>query len=225
MNDLFKWSIENSESATATSEQPSRRPLNQEALQSLMGGPSDADLMKQSMAAIQSPDVSLENKLIAFDNFEQLIETMDNANNMEPLGLWTPLVGCLGNQEADLRKMAAWCVGTAVQNNVKAQERVSLPLAFLTYICAQMLTCLQLLVVGGVPTLVKLALEDPNELVRRKAIYALSSEIRNYQPALNVAIKALPDEVRPKETANAGDMDEMDKILDLLREKAKIVNA
>lgn len=80
--------------------------------------------MKESMAAILSPEITLSNKLVAFDNFEQLIESLDNANNMEPLGLWTPLVDLLGNEEAELRKMAAWCVGTAVQNNVQSQERV-----------------------------------------------------------------------------------------------------
>ena len=135
LNQLLKWGIENSEASstdpTSTTDPkaerpdwPSGRPLNPEALKALMGGPSDADLMKESMAAIQSPDVSVENKLVAFDNFEQLIETIDNANNMESLGLWTPLVRQLSSEEPDMRRMAAWCLGTAVQNNVKAQERV-----------------------------------------------------------------------------------------------------
>jgi hsp70-interacting protein len=132
MNQLLKWSIENADASrddpTANTdpkaERPSGRPINSDALNALFGGPTDADLMRQSMAAIQSPDISLENKLVAFDNFEQMIENLDNANNMEPLGLWTPLVGLLESEEPDIRRMAAWCVGTAVQNNVKAQERV-----------------------------------------------------------------------------------------------------
>lgn len=132
MNELLKWSIENTDASRndptanteSKAERPSGRPINPDALNALFGGPTDADLMRQSMAAIQSPDISLENKLVAFDNFEQLIENVDNANNMEPLGLWTPLVGHLESEEPDIRRMAAWCVGTAVQNNVKAQERV-----------------------------------------------------------------------------------------------------
>lgn len=137
MNQLLKWSIENSDATrndpTASTDPkserldwPSGRGLNQEAIQSLMGGPSDAELMKQSMDAIQSLDLSLDNRLVAFDNFEQLIEMVDNANNMESLGLWTPLKEQLGNKEADMRRMAAWCMGTAVQNNTKSQERVSI---------------------------------------------------------------------------------------------------
>ena len=135
LNQLLKWSIENSEASRSDpssktdskaerADWPAGRPLNADSLQSLMGGPSDADLMKESMAAIRSPDVSIKDKLVAFDNFEQLIESIDNANNMEALGLWMPLMSQLDNEEADMRRMAAWCLGTAVQNNVKAQERV-----------------------------------------------------------------------------------------------------
>ena len=103
------------------------RGLDAQALQALMGGPSDADLMKESMAAIQSPEISIPNKLVAFDNLEQLIEQIDNANNMQNLGLWDPLLAVLESDESDLRRMAAWCMGTAVQNNVLAQERVNFP--------------------------------------------------------------------------------------------------
>ncbi|KAL8674361.1 MAG: hypothetical protein Q9168_001221 [Polycauliona sp. 1 TL-2023] len=206
MNQLLKWSIENSENPqndTTTStdpkaERPSGQGLNQEAIRSLMGGPSDADLMKLSMAAIQSPDVSLEDKLVAFDNFEQLIEMVDNANNLESLALWTPLVAQLDNVEAEVRRMAAWCIGTAVQNNVKTQERA--------------------LAVNALPPLVRLAMEDPNDQVRRKAIYALSSEIRNYPPALQVMVQHLPQELRPGGVVNAGDMDEVDKVMDGIKQ-------
>lgn len=132
LTNLLRWSIENS-SVTKddpTAVQPRANPstttnLDQEALRRLvLGGPSDADRMKDAMAAILHPEVSLEDKLVAFDNFEQLVEGIDNANNMEPLGLWAPLVGLLDSEEGELRKWAAWCLATAVSNNVKAQERV-----------------------------------------------------------------------------------------------------
>ncbi|MCJ1304136.1 hsp70 nucleotide exchange factor fes1 [Hypocenomyce scalaris] len=211
LNDLFKWSIENTSTpngdgqtsntdSNAASARPSR-PINADALKSLFGGPSDADLMKESMAAVLSPSITLPNKLVAFDNFEQLIESLDNANNMEPLGLWTPLVDLLGNEEAEVRRMAAWCVGTAVQNNAKSQEK--------------------LLVLDAIPTLVKLSMEDPNEGVRRKAIYALSSGIRNYQPGADAAVKALPLGMRVEDELDAGDMDAVDRIMENLREASR----
>lgn len=143
MNNLLKWGIENSTASreaaareaadgNAAAAAPPPRQLNPEMLSALFGGPSDADLMKASMEALHSDEVDLENKLIAFDNFEQLIESIDNANNLAPLGLWTPLVELLKHEDAEMRRMAAWCIGTAVQNNEKAQDKVCLgvPKAF-----------------------------------------------------------------------------------------------
>lgn len=134
LNSLLKWSIQNQANDNNTNDQNRNAPgtttatasrgLTPEMLSSLFGGPSEADLMKAAMATLHDPAVDLDNKLVAFDNFEQLIESIDNANNMEPLGLWTPLVRLLDDGEADIRRMAAWCVGTAVQNNEKAQDRV-----------------------------------------------------------------------------------------------------
>ena len=203
MNSLLQWSIENSEAGrqgtTQTQPHDISRGLNAEALNALMGGPSDADLMKESMSTILSPDITLEHKVVAFDNFEQLVENIDNANNMESLGLWTPLTDQLSNQEADLRRMAAWCIGTAVQNNVKAQER--------------------LLVMGAIPKLVKGALEDADAAVRRKCVNALSSGVRNYQPGLNEAVEHLPQDVVGEKEVSAADMVTIDAIMAKLRER------
>lgn len=125
MNNLLKWSVQNSTASQSDPNAPSSaRGLDPETVAALFGGPSQADFMKASMSAIQSDEVDLDNKLIAFDNFEQLIENIDNANNLEPMGLWTPLVELLRHEEAEMRRMAAGCVGTAVQNNEKAQDRV-----------------------------------------------------------------------------------------------------
>ncbi|KAK7741052.1 hsp70 nucleotide exchange factor fes1 [Cytospora paraplurivora] len=184
-----------------------RSDLTPDILAALLGGPSDADLMKESMAVITSsdPEVSLENKLIAFDNFEQLIESLDNANNMATLSLWGPLLAQLGHAEAEVRKYAAWCVGTAVQNNEKSQER--------------------LLAMGGLPALVRLALDGEEKGdVRRKAVYALSSATRNYQPALDIVLAELVKEGHRSEgegEVDATNMDAVDAVMEPLKEKAK----
>jgi hsp70-interacting protein len=197
LSNLLKWSIENSTDNPSedTSSRPPR-PIDPAALSALFGGPSDADLMKQSMATILSPEVDLDSKLTAFDNFEQLIESLDNANNMAPLGLWTPLLDQLSHQEPDVRLMAAWCVGTAVQNNPDAQERA--------------------LVGGAVPVLVRMMRGDKRESeekIRRKARYALSSMVRNYQPGVEAVLKAMGN--GPAEV-DAGDMDAVDRLLEEL---------
>ncbi|ORY71608.1 Hsp70 nucleotide exchange factor [Pseudomassariella vexata] len=214
LNELLKWGIENSTepipttAAEAQQANPSPNGLNQEILAALMGGPSDADLMKAAVENITSsdPEITLESKLIAFDNLEQLIESLDNANLLAKLGLWTPLLELLGHDEAELRLMAAWCIGTAVQNNEPCQER--------------------LVALGGVERLCAMALGDraaETKDVRRKAVYALSSACRNYQPAMDVLSSELAK--REGKTAETGqvdatNMDAVDVVINGLREKA-----
>ncbi|KJZ74190.1 Hsp70 nucleotide exchange factor FES1 [Hirsutella minnesotensis 3608] len=211
LNDLLRWSIENSETSnddsTAQPQQQSQQASNltPEVMAALMGGPSEADLMKASMEIISAPlsdDVSLDDKLIAFDNFEQLIESLDNANNIANLNLWTPLLAQLQSDQHELRKMAAWCIGTAVQNNERTQER--------------------LLAVGGLPTLVAMATrQEEKEDVRRKAVYALSSACRNYQPAMDICAEELTKAGQPTSKIDATDMEAVDQIMNHLREKAR----
>ena len=127
LRSVLKWGLNNSGTSSESAENkpdPLRR-LNPEALASVLGGPSEADMMVSNMATAQSEDVKLQNRITALENFEQLIEGIDNANNMESLKMWKPLVDMLQHEEADVRKMAASCLGTAVQNNVKSQQKVS----------------------------------------------------------------------------------------------------
>ncbi|KAI1489296.1 Fes1-domain-containing protein [Biscogniauxia mediterranea] len=246
LNELLKWGIENSTNGTSTdapSSAPSR-PINAEALAALMGAPSDAELMQAAMECITSsdPEVTPEARMTAFDNFEQLVESLDNANLLERLGLWTPLLSCLAHpSDADLRRMAAWCIGTAVQNNAPCQER--------------------LVALGGIEKLVRMVLgqreedepaaentdaakeeeeeenvnvnanvngaeehgkeekeEDPE--VRRKALYALSSAVRNYQPAMDACAAELrrKGEDVPSQV-DATDMDAVNAVINGLKNK------
>lgn len=204
MNELLKWSVENSSASAADpNAPPSKTTLSPEAMSALFGGPSDADLMKASMEAIYStdPEVTVENKVIAFDNFEQLIENLDNANNIEALSLWKPLLDCLAHDEKEIRKMAAWCVGTAVQNNEKSQK------------------CM--LKAGGVPLLVKMCVDEQEDKdVRRKAVFALSSSVRNHQGGMDVATEELGKLGKSGEKIDATDMDACDVLIGGLREEA-----
>ncbi|KAJ8068149.1 hypothetical protein OCU04_003720 [Sclerotinia nivalis] len=205
MNGLLKWSVENSSATAAdpTAPPPQTKALPADAMNVLFGGPSDADLMKASIWAIQStdPEVTVEDKVIAFDNFEQLIENLDNANNIEALSLWKPLLELLAHEEKEIRRMAAWCVGTAVQNNEKSQR------------------CM--LNAGGVPHLVKMCLNEKEAKdVRRKAVYALSSAVRNFQDGMDVATEELGKLGRSGEKIDAADMGACDVLIEGLREEA-----
>lgn len=159
--------------------------------------------MVEAMEAIQDSEVSLDQKMIAFDNFELLIEQLDNANNIENLKLWEPLISMLSSPESELRRMAAWCCGTAVQNNEKSQA------AFNAH--------------NGVPKLLELALKDPANEVRKKAVYALSSQIRNSPEALKVVLDGLPEELSPGKELTADDMEGIGALMTRLRERVSKV--
>lgn len=223
LNSLLKWSVENSTTSNSATTStaitspstdgastdstavtaPRDRALDPNVMNSLFGGPSDADLMRLSMEAIMSSDtdVPIPDKLVAFDNFEQLIENLDNANNLAPLGLWTPLLSTLSHADPEIRTMAAWCIGTAVQNNEKSQER--------------------LLAMNGIPALARMAVDKgEGQKVRRKAAYALSSACRNYQPAMDVLTGELEKLGRPGDSVDAGDMDACDVLIASLKKDA-----
>lgn len=121
MEKLLHWSIANAQGdseAVARAGQPDPKLLEQ-----LFGGrPDEPTLMKHAMAVISNPEATLENKLTAFDNFEMLIENLDNANNIENLKLWEPLIAVLDSPESELRAFALSVTGTAVQNNEKSQN-------------------------------------------------------------------------------------------------------
>ena len=61
-----------------------------------------------------------------------------------------------------------------------------------------------------------MATTDPAPAARKKAVYALSSAVRNYQPAMNEVVKHLPDGY-PRNKVDAGDMDAVDSLMDKLR--------
>lgn len=131
LQNLLKWGIQNSEASRAdpSAQQQPPAQIDVAALRRFMEGTkgvSEADLMRDSMAVIKNEEASLENRRIAFENFEQLIQNLDNANNMANIGtLWSDLVNQLEHDIAELRMNAALCCSVAVQNNVKTQERVS----------------------------------------------------------------------------------------------------
>ena len=127
LNSLLQWGIENSAASNTdntlppTSVETSKsRGLNADALAHLMGGPSDADLMRESMTVIQNPAATLSSKTTAFDNLEQLVESIDNANNITPLGLWEPARGA-----APQRRGRAAQDGRVVHRDGGAEQRES----------------------------------------------------------------------------------------------------
>ncbi|CCX07673.1 armadillo-type protein [Pyronema domesticum] len=208
---VLAWGIENSLPGEEGNKQTE---LTQKDLADLfMNQKSDATLMIESMDAISSPDEAwknadgthmsaseiLENKKTAFDNFEQLVEQLDNAMNIENLKLWPALLAQLKSDHRDLRELALWCCGTAVQNNEKTQK--------------------DLFNHGGIEAITEMMLKDEDAAVRKKACYAFSSAVRNFQEGLDKGMALLPEEYQIK-GLSAEDMPGVDRLMEQLRGRA-----
>lgn len=172
MEKLLHWSIANSQGDKETVDKIGQPDPKLLAQLFGSGGPDDPTLMKEAIAVISNPEADLENKLIAFDNFEMLIENLDNANNIENIKLWVPLLKTLDAEQEDLRASGLSVIGTAAQNNIPTQD------SFLKYD-------------NGLRKLIELGndLKEPAN-VRIKAFYALSNLVRNH-PSMAQKFKEL----------------------------------
>ncbi|KAI9029883.1 armadillo-type protein [Phycomyces nitens] len=125
-------------------------------------GKDDATRMKEAVACIDDKEDTVENKEIALDNLELLIEGIDNAMNIENMKLWPSIIAQFSAKEPSLRKGSIWVAGTAVQNNPAAQK------AFLKNN-------------GLEPLVAILKKKDEDKQVRSKAIYAISCFLKHFK--------------------------------------------
>ncbi|SCV74247.1 BQ2448_6679 [Microbotryum intermedium] len=184
---LLRWGIENAapNSLLPLHEdiQAGRRPdLNTDILKAIMGT-TDADRMRECIMVIEgrwvdrdgqgqaqglakeNAEVTAEDKYRAWDDLEMLIEDIDNANDMQNLGLWKPIVAHLTDDDSDVVMRACWVCGTAVQNNPKAQQ------AFLA--------------LDPLPTITSIITSTSTPIgTRNKAMYCLSSTLKHSAPAV-----------------------------------------
>ncbi|KAF9287963.1 hsp70 nucleotide exchange factor fes1 [Mortierella alpina] len=168
MNELLKWSIINqateSEDAPARST-PAPKPMEKmdPGLIEAILGKSETQMMMEALNVIKNPNATTDEKELAWEDFEMLIQQIDNAADIENMKMWPPILEELKNPNPKFREQAAWVCGTATQNNPKAQS------AFLKH--------------KGVTAILEL-LSDPETFVRAKAMYALSGAIKHFEPAL-----------------------------------------
>ena len=66
-----------------------------------------------------------------------------------------------------------------------------------------------------------MSLEDLDTATRKKAVSAISSEVRNYQPGLSVVLDELPRDICGQAKVDASDMDAVDVVINKLRDRVK----
>ncbi|KAF9054130.1 armadillo-type protein [Panaeolus papilionaceus] len=170
MQSILRWSIENS---TPLDGNPTDRPqidaskLNPEIIDLILGKP-DAQQIKEDMEVAVDTNKSEDDRINALDHLEMLIEHIDNANDLEKLGLWEPLQALLTAESStpEIKKQTLWVIGTALQNNFKAQD---------VYLSKKPLS-----------TLVSFLQPGPNSSpeLRAKAIYTISGLLKHNGPAV-----------------------------------------
>ncbi|POW05605.1 hypothetical protein PSTT_09546, partial [Puccinia striiformis] len=88
-------------------------------------GRTDAVRMREAISIFEDPKKSIHERCNAGEELEDLIQDLDNANDMEVLGIWPKLMTLMesntsgGNSKDDdlIKFHACWICGTAVQNN------------------------------------------------------------------------------------------------------------
>ncbi|KAF2262928.1 hypothetical protein CC78DRAFT_295299 [Lojkania enalia] len=230
LNSLLQWGIQNSNPATIAEAKAQQRNIDTDEREHFLGvvlgtAGTQADTMLERMITIRNRNSSLEDRVKAFDELGESIAECNNPDFMEnkidhnrwnnlldkslqkktdvkPLGevtpsLWTLLLEELENVEAEARAKAAMCVKAAVENNSRGQEK--------------------LFTLGGIPKLVELATQDTSEEVRKKAIGALSSATRNFQPNLDAMVQNVPAKFKPDSEMDASDMDAITGFINQLK--------
>lgn len=162
MDKLLAWSIAQQSGDKEAIEkvgQPDMKALNQ-----IFGGVDEPALMKQSIQVVENPQAEEEDKEVALENFEMLIENLDNANNIENLKLWESIIKLLGDSTPmGMKTLAASIIGIAVQNNPQCQGD------FLKY--------------DGFKALIENS-GASNTGFRLKVLFAISSVVRNNKDAI-----------------------------------------
>jgi len=186
MQSLLRWGIENSSQQTSTGSTavtvaedssttststagagehapPQPRQWDPELVQALLGRP-DSELMKDALKVACDEGKDEETRLTALDDFEMLIEQIDNANNIDKMGMWKPIRQLLVSPTSsdEIRSNVLWIIGTAVQNNPLAQRAyLQLPDSPIASILSY------------------LSPSESSSAVRSKAIYALSGLLKH----------------------------------------------
>ncbi|BGP38605.1 hsp70 nucleotide exchange factor fes1 [Rhodotorula kratochvilovae] len=137
---LLRWGIENaapgSLAETAQEIKDGKRPdLSTDMLKHIMGQ-SDAEKMRECVMVIEgqwidrdgsgevknSSDITEEDRYRAWEDLEMLVQDLDNAVDLQNMGLWPVILKHLANDDDEQVMFACWVCGTATQNNPRAQK-------------------------------------------------------------------------------------------------------
>lgn len=170
MNPLLEWGLGNSTASDREMIDPNAATNllreNRDLMEQLMK--SDAIRMKEQLANATNKNLELEDRELALDELEMLVESIDNANDLATIKGIPPLLSLLEDPEPLIQLNAAWVLGTCAQNNARFTKN------FLDE--------------NGLEALVTLLRKSTHAGVHGKLVYAISGCIRSSTEATARAI-------------------------------------
>lgn len=130
---------------------------------------SDAQRLREQIAKAVDTNLSLEEREIALDDIEMLVESIDAANDLATIGGVPRLLELLKDPEDSIKIGVAWIFGTCAQSNVRFTK---------AFIAA-----------AGLDRLLALLRESTDGALVSKLVYAVTSCIRAAPEATEVALK------------------------------------
>lgn len=156
-----------------------RNPADYEWLKKALASvEDDNERIKKYLAVVADESAELEDKEFALEQVQYLVEDLDLANDLAKRGLGevTQAMFCddgPGGEGVGVRAMAAWVLGTLVQNNAFCQEKV--------------------LEQGVFANALQLMLVEKEAEVQAKLLMLLSGMVRDCEKGVECAVSKLSD--------------------------------
>jgi len=161
LTSLLSWATQNTardpDNPDIVAPQPIKN-LDPGIIDLILGKP-DSVRMKEALAVASDESKSQDDRVQALDDLEMLIESLDNANYMEVLKMWDPILSLASSKIPEIATQALWVAGTAIQNNPKSQA------AFLAH--------------QPFPSLIAALSSNSSPEVRAKAMYCISGALKH----------------------------------------------
>ncbi|KAI5595501.1 hypothetical protein BDE02_03G143300 [Populus trichocarpa] len=157
LDGVLRWTIGHSDPAKLKESAEDVQRLSAKLIEK-MNMPSDAQLMQIAIDDLNNSSSSLEDRQRALQELLILVEPLDNANDLNKLGGLAIVIQERNHPDPDIRRLSAWVLGKAYQNNPVVQK--------------------QILELGALTKLIKMVKSTSIEEAI-KALYAVSALIRN----------------------------------------------
>ncbi|KAH9813587.1 armadillo-type protein [Melampsora americana] len=188
LNDLLHWAVENTNTNPSTtsiaphsneneststsnsntsiirSNQETNKKLDTKFLDQILGR-SDSIQIQEYIEIFENSSLELDQRIQAGEGLEDLVQDLDNANDLEVLGVWPKLIKLLEEPNDLIQFHTCWIIGTSVQNNPKSQS------SFLKY--------------DPIPLILNILNHSSNEETQAKALYCLSSTLKHAPSSTN----------------------------------------